>query len=156
MRHSDKSTNHKPPSQRSRDVSFERTAVGSTTIALTIIVVVAIAVTGIILIDRPKAIITLSSKPTTTTTTDRVTFSHITTQDQSCISSQGKQVRWNAAVSAILSGQVTCVSQSHHLDVTLSFRNGTIWVTLEPAIDDVFHVVSQCGSACANMTTVTE
>src|SRR6266852_4014723 len=34
MRHSDKSTNHKPQSKRSRDMSFRQTAVGSTTITL--------------------------------------------------------------------------------------------------------------------------
>src|SRR5712692_6515296 len=151
MRHSDKSTNHKPQSKRSRDMSFRQTAVGSTTITLVALVVITLAALATISIGSQ------SNKSTTTTTTGQgTTLTRVTTQDQPCLSSQGKQVQWNVAVSAILSSQVTCVTQSHHLDVTLSFRNGSRWVTSEPAIDEVFHVVSQCGSPRANITRVTE
>jgi len=153
MRHSDKSTNHKPQSKRSRDMSFRQTAVGSTTITLVALVVITLAALATISIGSQS---NKSTTTTTTTTGQGTTLTRVTTQDQPCLSSQGKQVQWNVAVSAILSSQVTCVTQSHHLDVTLSFRNGSRWVTSEPAIDEVFHVVSQCGSPCANITRVTE
>jgi hypothetical protein len=161
-RHSDKSIRHKPPSKRSCDIRFKRTAIGTPTIALVIIAIFAVAAIGSISIgyhgERDRSdftTTTTTTTPITTTTSQKI--SAVIPRDESCISSrQGKQVQWNVAVSAVLSGQVTCVFQSHRLYVALTFSNGTKWDTTEPAIDDIFHVASQCGSPCANMTTATE
>ena len=146
-RHSDKSINHKPPSKRLCDVPLKHTAIATMTIALVTIAIIAVGAIGIVSIQHQ------SRGPTTTSQKSNT----VIPRDESCLSSaQGKQVQWNVAISAVLSGRVTCVFQSHHLSVVLTFTNGTQWDTTEPAIDDIFHVANQCGSPCANMTLATE
>ena len=60
------------------------------------------------------------------------------------------------AVSLILDGHVTQIFQTHALTVTLYMDDGSKVVTTEPAIDDVFDVVSRCGDPCSDIILATE
>lgn len=66
------------------------------------------------------------------------------------------QVRWDMAVEIIKSGIVVVVSQTHSLDVVLSLKDGTQFITKEPNIDAVFAVIDQCGLPCQDILQATE
>jgi len=70
-------------------------------------------------------------------------------------SDHGRMV-WSAAIQVLYTGQVTHIFQSHHLDVTLQLKNGTVLVTKEPVIDAIFQEVSRCGEPCRNIEIATE
>jgi len=51
---------------------------------------------------------------------------------------------------------VMSIFQSHHLDVALSLKNGTVMTTKEPTIDAIFHEIQKCGDPCHNIEKWTE
>src|SRR5437867_11561326 len=65
-------------------------------------------------------------------------------------------VSWENAITILNTGQVMRVFQSHHLDVTLSLKNGTVMTTREPTIDAIFHEIQKCGDPCQNIEKSTE
>ena len=69
---------------------------------------------------------------------------------------QSGTVVWEEAVALILAGRVTQVVQTHALTVILYLEDGSIMTTIEPAIDDVFDVISRCGDVCGEMILATE
>jgi hypothetical protein len=65
-------------------------------------------------------------------------------------------VPWDEIKLMILNGQVESVAQFHDLTVVLTLKDGrTIW-TKEPAIDEVFKLVEQCGQKCAEIVQITQ
>ncbi len=66
--------------------------------------------------------------------------------DTNSPSANPKKIEWSSAVELIKSGQVTCVIQSHSLDVGLQTTNGMWYETQEPGIDQVFVVIRQYAS----------
>jgi|SRR6267143_6157296 hypothetical protein len=66
------------------------------------------------------------------------------------------RVSWEGAITTLYTGQVTSVFQSHHLDVTLVLKNGTVMTTKEPTIDAIFHEIQKCGEPCQNIERATE
>jgi hypothetical protein len=66
------------------------------------------------------------------------------------------RISWDEAKQLILSGQVAQVTQLHSLEVRLLLKDGRMVVTTEPAIDDVFELVRQCGAPCDDIVLVTE
>ncbi|SRR5712692_94446 len=67
-----------------------------------------------------------------------------------------ESVVWSVAIQVLYTGQVTHIFQSHHLDVTLQLKNGTVLTTKEPTIDAIFHEVTKCGEPCRNIQMATE
>ncbi|TMI16434.1 hypothetical protein E6H35_00105 [Candidatus Bathyarchaeota archaeon] len=65
-------------------------------------------------------------------------------------------VSWENAIAVLNTGQVMRVFQSHHLDVTLSLKNGTVMTTKEPTIDAIFHEIQRCGDPCRYIEEYTE
>jgi len=65
-------------------------------------------------------------------------------------------VSWNSAVTVLQSGQVTRAFQSHHLDVTLQLKNGSVLTTKEPTIDAISYELRKCGDPCKNVVFATE
>jgi hypothetical protein len=54
-----------------------------------------------------------------------------------------KTIEWEKAQELILKGEITSVSQTHSLDVTLTGLNGQRYKTNEPRIDEVWYLVDQ-------------
>ena len=71
------------------------------------------------------------------------------------LSDHGRIV-WSVAIQVLYSGQVTHTFQSHHLDVTLQLKNGTVLTTKEPTIDAIFQEVTSCGEPCRSIEMATE
>lgn len=69
---------------------------------------------------------------------------------------EAESVSWEQARTLILSGQVAQIFQLHNLTVTLALKDGRVVTTREPAIDDVFAVVEDCGAPCADILIATE
>jgi heat shock protein HslJ len=65
-------------------------------------------------------------------------------------------VDWETAVSILNSGEVVEIFQTHSLDVTLTLADGRVIKTVEPAIDDIFTAVEDCGEPCSNVLLATE
>jgi hypothetical protein len=72
------------------------------------------------------------------------------------VTPESNQVSWEEAVRLILSGEVTMIFQAHSLEVVLTLTDGGHVVTTEPAIDDVFRVVQDCGETCSDILMATE
>ena len=79
-----------------------------------------------------------------------------TNDDGSVVRFEHEVAAWGDAVSLILDGHVTQIFQTHALTVTLYMDDGSKVVTTEPAIDDVFDVVSRCGDPCSDIILATE
>jgi hypothetical protein len=67
-----------------------------------------------------------------------------------------ESIPWVQASSLIMDGQVAQVIQLHSLKVILVLDDGRVVETFEPAIDDVFKVIDECGQACSDIIVVTE
>ncbi|MEJ2264537.1 MAG: hypothetical protein P8X95_13910 [Anaerolineales bacterium] len=65
-------------------------------------------------------------------------------------------ITWEDAQNLILEGRVSQVTQLHNLTVILDLKDGSTVKTIEPAIDDVFKVIQQCGDKCADIIRATE
>jgi len=75
---------------------------------------------------------------------------HETSQDGT------EMVDWETAVSILNNGEVVEIFQTHSLDVTLTLADGRVIKTVEPAIDDIFHAIEDCGEPCSNILMATE
>jgi hypothetical protein len=67
-----------------------------------------------------------------------------------------KEISLQTTQEMISDGQVTSVSQSHSLQVSLALTDGRVLHTVEPQIDEVLRVVNQCGERCRGVVVVTE
>ena len=65
-------------------------------------------------------------------------------------------VDWETAVSILESGDVVEIFQTHSLDVTLTLVDGRVIKTVEPAIDDIFTAIDDCGEPCEGILMATE
>jgi len=70
--------------------------------------------------------------------------------------SRPDEVNWTDALEILNSGQVSQIVQTHNLDVVLILKDGTQIKTTEPAIDEIFLEVGNCGTACAEILLATE
>lgn len=67
-----------------------------------------------------------------------------------------QETTWEQAKEMILAGKVKTLVQSHNLKVELELKDGSQFTVTEPALDDVFRVVEQCGARCADIVLMTE
>jgi hypothetical protein len=67
-----------------------------------------------------------------------------------------QSVVWSVAIQVLYTGQVTRIFQSHHFDVTLELKNGTVLTTKEPTIDAISYELRKCGDPCKNIVFATE
>ena len=67
-----------------------------------------------------------------------------------------QRVSWDEAKALITSGEVQHAFQSHALEVRLYLKDGRSVVTTEPAIDEIFRVIRDCGAPCATIPIATE
>lgn len=65
-------------------------------------------------------------------------------------------VDWETAVSLLNSGEVVEIFQTHSLDVTLTLADDRTIKTVEPAIDDIFQAIEDCGEPCRDILMATE
>ena len=66
------------------------------------------------------------------------------------------QVEWSEAERAIRNGQVKQATQTHARQVILRLKDGQTITTTEPALDDVFAIIRQCGERCADILIASE
>ena len=69
---------------------------------------------------------------------------------------EAPMITWEDAQNLILEGRVSQVTQLHNLTVILDLKDGSTVKTIEPAIDDVFKVIQQCGDKCADIIRAPE
>jgi predicted small lipoprotein YifL len=69
---------------------------------------------------------------------------------------QSEVIDWSIAQTRILNGEVSGVVQTQSLQVTLTLKDGRTMITTEPALDDVFNVLDQCGDPCKDVTRETK
>lgn len=65
-------------------------------------------------------------------------------------------IPWEQSKLLILNGQVESIAQFHDLTVVLTLKDGRTILTKEPAIDDVFKLIEQCGQQCADIVQITQ
>lgn len=68
----------------------------------------------------------------------------------------GSVIAWGDATALVMNGEVTQVSQTHDLKVTLSLMDGRTLLTTEPAIDEIMKIIDSCGSLCASIKRITQ
>ena len=67
----------------------------------------------------------------------------------------GTPVGWEEATKLILDGKVAQVNQYDNLIVILVLKDGQTVSTTEPAIDDVFNLIEECGDLCKDIEVPT-
>jgi len=60
-------------------------------------------------------------------------------------------VSWEVAVRILRSGQVVAVMQGHNLIVSLTLKDGTSIMTIEPSIDLIGQEIFICGDPCKDI-----
>ena len=65
-------------------------------------------------------------------------------------------IDWTQADALIQSGEVAEVYQAQTLHVTLVLKDGSVALTIEPAIDEVSKSIEQCGEACKDTKVVNQ
>ena len=65
------------------------------------------------------------------------------------------KISWDDAKQMIMKWEVASVAQSHNLDVVIK-SNWKTYYTVEPNIDEVFDIISQCWEPCKNIIIATE
>lgn len=77
-------------------------------------------------------------------------------QNRELVDDHQEVVSWDEAITILNSGDVTQVTQLHNLTVTLILKDGTHIVTKEPAIDDIWDEIRECGEPCEDIVLATE
>jgi len=67
----------------------------------------------------------------------------------------GTPVEWEEATKLILEGKVAQVTQYDNLTVILVLKDGQTMSTLEPALDEVFNLIEECGDLCKDIEVPT-
>jgi len=65
-------------------------------------------------------------------------------------------VSWEVAVRILRSRKVVAVMQGHNLIVSLTLRDGTSMMTIEPSIDLIGQEIFLCGDPCKDIRYATE
>lgn len=68
----------------------------------------------------------------------------------------GDEVPWVRAVSMILNGEVTQVTQLHSQQVIIALKDGRAVTSMQPEMDAVFKIIEQCGEKCGDIVVATE
>lgn len=82
---------------------------------------------------------------------DKVIFSSKKIKDKS----PTQKLSWEKMITLIQQGDIVSVSQSHTLNVTITHKNGTMYIAQEPEMDAVLTVINQC-KKCAGLHVATE
>jgi len=85
-----------------------------------------------------------------------VAVEYITTIDPYPAPPSGEKIEWSEVAALLAAGQVADVFQSHTLLVILNMKDGTSYVATEPAKDEIFKLLDQCGEACLQVKRVSE
>jgi len=67
-----------------------------------------------------------------------------------------QETEWEQAKELLLAGKVETLTQAHDRTVILTLKDGSQFTTKEPALDDIFRLVEQCGAKCAEIMIATE
>jgi hypothetical protein len=67
-----------------------------------------------------------------------------------------EEVSWEQAKALILEGQVAQITQFHSMKVILVLKDERVVSTFEPAIDEIFAVIEECGDQCSDILVATE
>ena len=69
---------------------------------------------------------------------------------------EAMRVAWEQAKTMLMNGEVAQVTQLHSMEVILILIDGREVRTTEPAIDEVFKAIDECGEKCAGIGVATE
>ena len=67
-----------------------------------------------------------------------------------------QEADWERAKELILDGKVETLAQAHDRSVILTLKDGSQFTTKEPALDEIFRLVKQCGAKCSEIMIATE
>lgn len=65
-------------------------------------------------------------------------------------------ILWEEVLDSLRNGQVKRIMQAHNLDVTFVFKDGNVFKSKEPYIDEIFKEIERCGKICRNIGIATE
>jgi hypothetical protein len=69
---------------------------------------------------------------------------------------QGEQIDWAKVPEILTSGNVAEVFQAYSLQVTIKMKDGSGYVVTEPAKNEIFNLLDQCGETCSGVKRISE
>ncbi len=84
------------------------------------------------------------------------TVEYLTTIDPYPAPVQGETIEWGKVAALLSGGGVSDVFQSHTLLVVINMKDDTVYATTEPAKDEIFKLLDQCGEQCNSVKRVSE
>ena len=66
------------------------------------------------------------------------------------------EIEWGEAEKIIMNGVVARVTQTHDGLVILQLKEGIVFTTRQPQVDDVLKVIEECGELCSDILVATE
>lgn len=69
---------------------------------------------------------------------------------------EAEEVAWEDAKAMLLDGEVEAVFLFHNLTASMTLKDGRRVKTVQPAADEVLHVIQECGEKCADIRVATE
>jgi len=66
------------------------------------------------------------------------------------------EIEWGDAEDIIMNGAISQITQTHDGVLILKTREGVVFVTQQPEVDEVFKVIERCGDLCADILVATE
>jgi hypothetical protein len=63
---------------------------------------------------------------------------------------------WAKVEELILGGKVSKVYHAQSMHITLVLKDGSVAVTIEPALDEIFKLIERCGQACSDIEQIKE
>jgi len=66
------------------------------------------------------------------------------------------EIEWGEAEKIIKNGAVARVTQTHDGLVILQLKEGIVFTTKQPQVDDVLKVIEECGDKCSDILVATE
>ena len=68
----------------------------------------------------------------------------------------GLEIEWGQAEDIIMNGAISQIIQTHDGVLILKTREGVVFVTQQPQVDEVKKVIESCGDPCADILIATE
>jgi hypothetical protein len=69
---------------------------------------------------------------------------------------QGEQIEWARVAEILSTGNVAEVFQDYSLQVTITMKDGSGYTVTEPAKDEIFKLLDECGDACIEVKRISE
>lgn len=63
---------------------------------------------------------------------------------------------WATVEELIMGGKVAKVYHAQSMHITLVLKDGSVGVSIEPVLDEVFKIIERCGQACSDIEQIKE